>query len=215
MNRRMNRAVLLVLGLGLTGLGSCMSIGPSAEMPVNHYFADARDVKTVKRILVLPLRVGNGVKVDEGMVRQAFIRELNLLQRFQVEALPPGESEEVAINAAFGHGEISTPSLINLSRRYKLDGIMVGRITSYRAYDPPHVGIEARLFSLHTGSWVWIADATFDTMNAACVADLNHYAQYSLPDSDVTKRQSRLVAMAPRRFAAYACHRILGTWRAD
>jgi hypothetical protein len=189
---------------------------PATEkMHINHYFADTRDVRTVRRVLVLPLRVGDGIQVDEQMVRAALNRELNLIQRFQIEALPSGEDEAIAINAAFSHGNVSIPALVNLAKRYRLDGVLVARLTSYRPYQPQHIGLEARLFSLHTGSWIWIADATFDAKSAVCIADLNHYAKSVLRDSDVTGDSARLLHLSPQKFASYACNRLVGTWRAD
>ena len=197
----------------VVALPGCNVLPSVSQMPINHYFADSRDIKTVRRILVLPLQIGDNIEVDERMLRSAFVRELNLLQRFQVQALPSGIDEEVAINRAFAHGGVSIPDLVELSKRYKLDGVMIGRVTSYRPWVPPHVGIEARLFSLHTGNWVWIADATFDANSAACMDDLRHYVASATADGSTAEEDTRMVLLAPSKFAAYACHRLLGTWR--
>ena len=183
------------------------------QMPINHYFADSRDLQTVRRILVLPLQVGEGVDVDPQMMREIFVRELNLLQRFQVESLPLGADQETEINRALKHGEVSVPALVELAKQYNIDGVVVGRITSYKPYLPPHVGLEARMFSLHTGSWVWIADATFDTNSASCMQDVRHYAATAVEAGDYEEDPARLILLGPRRFAAYACHRLVGTWR--
>ncbi|MCA8957014.1 MAG: hypothetical protein KDC87_13130 [Planctomycetes bacterium] len=194
-------------------LGACHWASTDTPIPVNHYFADARDLQTVRRVMLLPLLVGDGVRVDERMVRRSLTRELNLLQRFQVVALPEGKAEEAAVNHALDRGQVSTSALVQLARQYRLDGVIVGRISSYRPYLPPHLGIEARLFSLHTGSWVWVADATFDTNTAACMSDLRHYAATALPSADLTPDSVRLIRLSPQRFASYACHRLVGTWR--
>lgn len=207
----MMRTALLLL---LTSFcASCQGLQSTAtQMHVDHYFADQQDVENVRRILVLPLHVDDEVQVDDTVVRDALVRELSLLQRFRIETVPEDSPEYIAIHRAFERGDVSLEGVVGLAQRYKIDGIVVSRLASYRPYLPPHISLEARLFSLHSGNWVWAADATFDSDNIHVQRDLEHYAASALRRDD-TLEGARMVMLSPRRFVAYACHRLVGTWR--
>lgn len=195
--------------LVLCALASCA--GPYALKPVNSYLADARDLRTVRRIMVLPFGEAAGVCADLEHLRSAFVGELAKLRRFEIVPLPAAAPEDDVLNRGLATGRLSTEAVVELCERYKLDGVLLGRVTSWRPYKPPHLGLHVQLVSVHSGSTVWAVDALFDSSDATTVNDLKHYAEAVQADTgDLHGWEMNLIA--PTKFATYVAHRVVGTW---
>lgn len=181
---------------------------------VNAYLADSRDMSSVRRIMVLPFAESPGVSADLDRVREAFISELLKIQRFEIVSMPRGAREEEVINRSLARGRLSTSALVSLSDRYNLDGVMMGTVTSYRAYTPPHLGMQIQLISIHSGETVWAAEGLYDASDARTVEDLNHYFMSSRAD-DETGHGVEIYWISPTKFASYVSARLVASWSAS
>ena len=119
-----------------------------------------------------------------------------------------GAQRQLVVGLAGGSAE----ALVALAARYKLDGVLVGTITSYRPYLPPTLGMRTKLFSVHSGSYVWAAEGLYDAKDARTMEDLEHY-QKSFLATETSMHGMRINLLSPARFAAYVSHRLVGTWR--
>ena len=200
-------------------LGLCAFVGgcawlpqPPRAMPVNHYLADARDLDTVRRILVLPFDESSGVRGDRVRVREAFVRELAKIQRFEIVPLPGGAEEDRRLYESLVRGRLSPETVVLLGQRYQVDGLLLGTITAYRAYMPTHLGLRVRLVSVHSGSTVWAAEGLYDAADAATIEDLEHYAR-SAAAEEASFHGGDITLIAPSKFAGYVAQRLVRTWR--
>ncbi len=210
MSRQSTRALLLLAPL-VAGMGCATTRLPSPK-PINYYLGHHNDVAVVRRIMVLPFQGDSGVEGDIPVVRESFLAELSKLQRFELIPLPTDAAEDDRIYRALTRGRISAESLVALAKRYSLDGVLVGTITSYRPYLPPHLGLRTKLFSVHSGSFVWAAEGLYDANDARTMEDLEHYQQSFLAEES-SMHGMRINLLSPRKFATYVCHRLVGTWR--
>jgi hypothetical protein len=210
MSNRATRA--LVLLVPLLGAAGCVITRLPSPKPINWYLGHRNDVVGVRRIMVLPFREAASVQADTEGVRDAFLAELAKIQRFELIPLPTGTAADDQIYRALTRGRISAESLIALANRYKLDGVLVGTITSYRPYLPPHLGLRTKLFSVHSGSFIWAAEGLYDANDASTIEDLEHYQQCFLA-VESSMHGLRINLLSPRKFAAYVAHRLVGTWR--
>jgi hypothetical protein len=208
----MNSRSTLLLLAALLGTTGCAFTRLPSPKPVNWYLGHRNDVIGVRRIMVLPFREAAGVQADNQVVRDAFLAELSKLQRFELIPLPTGTEEDERIYRALTHGRVSAESLVALAKRYKLDGVLVGTITSYRPYLPPHLGLRTKLFSVHSGSFIWAAEGLYDANDARTMEDLEHYQQSFLA-AESSMHGVRINLLSPQKFATYVCHRLVGTWR--
>lgn len=204
---------LLALGsiVAALSLAGCQMERPPEAKPINSYLAEPADLANVRRIMVLPFLQDDGVQADCRMVRDAFISELQKLRRFEVVPLPEGAQENEVINASIHHGRLSTDAMVRLCNRYHLDGLLVGTVTQWRAYQPPHLGMRTQLLSVHSGSTVWAVDAIYDTNDRTTISDLRHYAQTVQQDNG-TLHGWELNMLAPTKFTNYVARRFVGTW---
>lgn len=197
----------------LLALAACNWFGaPAGPMPVNHYFADERDLSSVRRVIVLPFAAAGDLVADTELVRAAFLDELQKLQRFEVVPLPAAAPEDERLYKSLAHGRIATKELVELGTRYRVDGLILGTVTSHRAYLPPHLGLRLQLLSIHSATTVWAAEGLYDAGDGAMRADLEDYAA-TFAAEEASLHGTEINLISPRKFARYVCNRLVGTWR--
>jgi hypothetical protein len=194
-------------------LGACAG-GPHSTKTLNCYLAERGDLANVRRIMVLPFGQESGVQADCARVRDAFVAELQKLRRFEVVPLPTEAREDDELNASMARGRLSTEAMVRLCNRYALDGVLIGSVTAWRPYTPPHLGMRTQLVSVHSGAPVWAVDAIYDTADRTTVGDLQQYAECTQHD-DGNLHGWELNLVAPGRFTTYVAHRFVGTWVED
>jgi len=206
------RCAVFVLPL-FAALG-CKVEAPPRPKVVNTYLAERADLANVRRIMVLPFAHEAGVAMDCSKVRDAFVAELQKLRRFEVVPLPAEASEDEELNFSLSRGRLSTEAVVRLCRRYSLDGLFLGSVTSWRAYTPPHLGLRTQLVSVHSGAPVWAIDAIYDAADRSTISDLRHYTETTQQD-DGNLHGYELTLLAPSKFTTYVAHRCVGTWVED
>lgn len=190
---------------------ACQLDRPPEPKAINCYLAEPTDLANVRRIMVLPFSQEDGVQADCRMVRDAFVAELQKLRRFEVVPLPLGAEENDVLNQSIHRGRLSTDAMVRLCNRYSLDGVFVGTVTNWRAYQPPHLGMRTQLISVHSGATVWAIDAMYDTTDQTTIGDLRHYTQTTQHD-DGTLHGWEMNMLAPTKFTNYVAYRFVGTW---
>jgi hypothetical protein len=195
--------------------GSCGAlIERPAARPVNHRFADGPELTLLRRVLVLPFAVDETVIADEPLIRGEFVSELQKLQRFEVVTLPPGSEEDHEITEALLRGMISTTPLVELAKRFHVDGIVTGTILQSRAYRPPVLGLRVQMISVHSGGIAWAADGLYDAGDYATRLDVMHYcATVASPDDSLHGWE--MTTLSQRRFARFVAHRLVETWKGE
>ena len=205
------RAGALLLVAGLPAACGLFADAPTPK-PVNAYRGDERDLAHVKRIMVLPFSPAPGVSAQATQVREAFLGEMAKIQKFEVVPLPDGAEEDRELYASLRHGRISAGELVELGKRYRLDGVLLGTITNYRPYLPQNLGLRMQLTSLHSGATVWAAEGHYDASDSATQNDLEHFATTFLGEEQ-SMHGWRINLLSPQKFAAFVSHRLVATLR--
>jgi hypothetical protein len=200
--------------LGMSVLGACNVERPLTTKPINSYLADPADLATVRRIMVLPFAQEAGVQADCVQIRDCFVTALQKLRRFEVVPLPAEAQEDDLLNQSIRHGRLSTEAMVWLCERYALDGLLVGTVTAWRPYQPPHLGMRTQLISVHSGATIWAVDAMYDSSDRTTVSDLRHFSE-NAKASDGSLHGWQMNLLAPTKFTDYVAHRFAGTWIED
>jgi hypothetical protein len=212
--RSLVRSRALVLALAAAALlpgGGCMFGQPNVPKTINSYLAEPSDLANVRRIMVLPFAQEAGVQADCTKVRDAFVAELQKLRRFEVVPLPSDAREDDELNRSMTHGRLSTEAMVRLCNRYALDGVLVGSVTAWRPYTPPHLGMRTQLVSVHSGAPIWAVDAIYDSSDRTTIGDLRHYVEHTQRD-DGNLHGWEMTLIAPNKFTTFVAHRFVGTW---
>lgn len=204
---------LLFAALALL-LAGCALERPPEKRPLNHYLADARDLDCIRRVMVLPFTEEPGVSAEKELVRASYVDELQKLRRFEVLPLPSDVSEVAILDASARKGRIGVEEVVALCNRYRVDAIVLGTVTAFRAYTPPRLGMRTQMVSVHSGSIVWAVDAMYDSNDRSMVSDLRHY-YVNVETHDGNLHGWELDLLAPHRFCHYVAHRFVGTWSED
>ena len=180
--------------------------------PVNAYRGDERDLAHVRRIMVLPFDTAPGVDESVVRLRDEFVGEIAKIHKFEVVPLPDGNEKDRELYAGLRRGRISADGLVEIGKRYNVDGIMLATVTAFRPYQPQHLGLRLQLTSLHSGTTVWAADGHYDAGDAATMSDLEHYAE-TFRSEEQSMHGWRINLLSPQRFAAFVSHRLIATLR--
>jgi len=201
-------SLLAVLALAFAG---CQLERPLTTKAINSYLAEPKDLANVRRIMVLPFAKEAGVQADCESVRDAFVAELQKMRRFEVVPLPSEAREDEILNTSIHRGRLSTEAMVRICDRYALDGLLVGSITAWRPYTPPHLGIRTQLISVHSGATIWAVDAMYDSSDRTTISDLRHYAA-RVQEADGSLHDWEMNLLSPAKFTTYVAHRFVGTW---
>jgi len=193
---------------------ACHLERPHEPKLINNYLAEPADLANVRRIMVLPFAQEAGVQADCAKVRDTFVAELQKLRRFEVVPLPIDAREAEELNQSLGHGRLSTDAMVRLCNRYSLDGVLLGSVTAWRPYTPPHLGMRTQLISIHSGAPIWAVDAIYDSSDRTTVSDLRNYVECSQRD-DGNLHGWEMNLLSPGKFTTYVAHRFVGTWVED
>lgn len=207
----MTRAAWFASFAAAFALAGCALERAPEKRDVNHYLADARDLASVRRVMVLPFAEEPGVVAECNRIRDAYISELQKLRRFELVPLPESAAEVAQLQASLRHGRVATDSIVELCNRYRVDAVLAGSITTYRAYTPPSLGMRTQLVSIHSGSVIWAVDAIYDSNDRSMQSDLRHYYKY-VQTHDGNLHGWEFDTISPTLFCAYVAHRFVGTW---
>ena len=207
----MKRALRMACLCAALSSAGCHIERPLSEKPINSYLAEPADLANVRRIMVLPFAQEAGVQADCTKVRDSFVTALQKLRRFEVVPLPAEAEEDDALNASIHHGRLSTEAMVRLCDRYALDGLLVGTVTAWRAYTPPHLGMRTQLISVHSGATIWAVDALYDASDRTTVGDLRLFVE-GTQAADGSLHGWEMNLLSPTRFTNYVAHRFVGTW---
>lgn len=200
MHRKLVFALLLVAS-------SCFTILP-APIKAHSWLADVRDLDVVRRVLFLP-PVGEDVPLDYlEALGDEFRTSLSGAQRFQIITLDTNDPDQAKLWSSERSGSLSLDALVDLGRRFGVDGVLLTRVSNFRAYLPPSLGLYVQLVSVHSGEAVWVVDHVFDSRQERVRVDTLRYAQDELaPESSL--HDAEMIQLSPLRFGAYCCQRVV------
>ncbi|MEZ5989371.1 MAG: hypothetical protein R3F30_09655 [Planctomycetota bacterium] len=193
---------------------SCLGGGDRDPGPlrVHHYLAEPQDLEPVRRVMCLPFLGAQAPDDIREHVRTSFLREIAEAGRLQILPLPRLSDQEVAIFESEESGRLDAKELVELARRFHLDGILIGRITLFGDVAPPTIGLRAALVSVHSGTVVWAVDQIFNAGKEQCRQDLLHYYDEVLVE-EASRHGPELLMLSPRMFCDYAVARVVQTLR--
>lgn len=211
-NRRIRGLNAMLLGVWLVTLVACGSTPPQRLV---NYYRSGETIERARRILVLPLRPDGQtppVAVDD--IQATMLSELTKLGLYDLVTIPPSEVPPIEGEAIRQRGTFAVDELIELTKRYRADGVLLASVTDYRPYPPLRLGVRAELISTKTGMVRWSADALFDANDRATRRSLTAYHDRNVASTDsLLAWEVLLVSMD--RFTRFACHEVVSTLLPD
>jgi len=219
---RRNQAIRFArcaLGFVLVTLAGCATnpfadrvTGPSYQ-PSNIYREEAVLPTRLKRLAVLPLTVaGDQAETEFGRdtLWPVLLEELGRAKQFEV--VPVSVEQLVRWTGRSGWtGEEPLPEHFFEAIRAGagVEGVLVCRLTRYRAYEPLAVGWRLKLVDNEDPRVIWAVDEIFDAREPAVCNAARRFAQ-SHPEA-APVNDSHGILRSPRRFAQYTASEVFKT----
>lgn len=186
-------------------LGGCIVL-PSARMPrlanavVSSDFASYQ----LRRIGLPPFR-GRNLPEEQGLALQrALHSELSQSTPFEIVQLEGADLAELESSDPHRRGWYKPKTIIGLSQRFSLDGILFGVVTQERFFPPQLLSLQVDLVSAETGLVIWSGKVDLDASDERVVDGLRlYYGAHGDDDEDW-----HVALLSPERFARFAAFQI-------
>lgn len=207
------KAWMPILGCALL---VCIGCAKQPRVPIdpftfNHYVAENFDWPSIKRVLVMPMDSPRIPPAVTTQIRQALIAELQRDGRFEI-VIAPDDIAELKSDKVFASGQFDEVELLYVSRKYQVQGVLFGRVTTYHAYPPPRIGMSLMLTSPAQAVVVASLDGMWDGREQGTVERTRQYfnKNQSWPQSLLGAER---VLNSPDVFQRFVCNDVARTLR--
>jgi len=205
----MRRRPLAIAALTLL-LGGCLS-GRPLEMPALAVAQVSGDFGTyeVRRVGIMPF-VGEVPEATARALQLGLFSEMQLSSTFELVVLDPSDLEEVEVSEPFRRGWYRPRTIIDLSKRYKLDAILFGQVTQQRFFPPQLLSLQVEMVAAETGLVIWSSSVHLDATDQRVLDGLQiYYGNGGARRRDGSEVDDwRLALLSPERFARFAAYQI-------
>lgn len=165
------------------------------------------DTYRLQRVGILPFS-GADVSSEQALQLQAaFHSELAQAVPFELVPLAAGDLAEIEESDPQRLGWYRPKTIIDLSRRYSLDGLVFGSVTQQRFFPPQILSVQVELVSAETGLVLWSSAVHLDGSDPRVQDGLQIF--YGSASRDTSGSPSWDVALlSPERFARFAAFQI-------
>lgn len=187
-------------------LAACSSL-PTKEVPLLATGRITSDFETysIRRVGLLPIRSDDDDGGADEALEQAFHAELVDATGYEVITLSQHDLLEFEALQPFRRGSYSAATLLELRRRFLLDAVAVGAVSSRRVVPPQRLGVQLDLISCETGATLWSSRVLLNAADAETREALAAWSQEHTDSID----GAELVLLSPRRFARFAAWQVM------
>ena len=202
------RSVALALAAltAALGLASCASLGMDAprQLAQTRRVADY-PTYSLRRVGLLPF---GGDMLDgrrESEFRDAFLFEFSRHAPYEVVVLDAAKIAEVDPTRPYERGEYSSRTVLELARRFRLDGLLVGDVTQFEVYSPQLLGVQLDLVAAETGLVIWSSSVHIDAGDATLTPNFERFRSLQR-DDPAGWADLQITLLSPSRLARFAAY---------
>ncbi len=196
-----------ILALALAA-GGCLS----PEPPVMPELARARVASDfhsyeLRRVGIMPF-TGAGISAERARDLQlAFFSELSEAAPYEFVLLGEDDIAEIESSEPFRRGTYRPRTIIQISRRYRLDAILFGAVAEERFFAPLILALRVDLVAAETGLVIWSSSLHMDAADPRVADGLELYYADPVRGRDVGG-DWRLSLLSPERFGRFAAFQV-------
>ena len=196
---------VLVAALGVLLLPACAVLTDQAvarDLATERVASDF-DTYHLRRVGLVPL-TGLDLDVDqERVLRSAIFTEFSQGTPYEIVPLEANDLEEVPGSDPYRRGRYDPRTIIALSRRYQLDGVLVTTVTDHQFFEPQRLSMQVDMVATETGVAIWSGAIHLDASNPEVRGALRAYCKQQ--DAGESWEVNLL---SPRSFAHFAAHQL-------
>lgn len=181
----------------------CATVAPEPPPLASARASEDLRTYTLRRIALLPL-LGERLDAQHARTLQdALALELARVSPFELVQLRPEDVEETPGFEPHRSGGYEPRTVLELARRYRLDGVLVGTVTRLEPYAPQALGMGLELVACETGRPIWSGRLSIDGSRADVRASLEAF-QRRLEPTHAREAGAQLTGLSPALFARFA-----------
>ncbi|MDR4505539.1 MAG: hypothetical protein MRK01_12235 [Candidatus Scalindua sp.] len=201
---------LLLIVITIIPATGCITVNQKEFNSISFFKSDEYSGTPIHRVLIVPFAFETKREKVVKEVTEAFFIEFQKSARF--ETILPHDIQNGLLrqNDLWTKGLVRAESIIEARKRYKVDAIIFGKITHYRPYDPPILGIKIGMFSTVTGNVLWSSDAIYDSSEASVVRLIKDYHKNNFQKSQ-SLYDWKILLLSMKRYAQFVAYHIIET----
>ena len=149
----------LTLALGLALLSSCQNIEYPRDLPQAQLasFRRAGDFDTyhIGRVGILPVAGQALTEADSVQLQEILFTEFASATRMEIVMLNKQDLAEITLNEPHMKGVYTPDAVIGISKRFRLDGMLVATAINRQVFPPQRLSLQVDLVSSETGMAIW------------------------------------------------------------
>jgi hypothetical protein len=211
--RRSRFLAALVSLLSLTG-GCALTNGGIWEQETLARASSAADMASyrVQRVAVVPF-TGADVSAERAQdLENGLALELAPRVTFEIVQLTAEDLAEIPRAEPYRRGWYSARTLLELSKRFSVDAVLVGTVRELVAYPPLHLSTQVELVSCETGQVAWSSSVELDARDNRVLRGIEAWHAYE-HDSHDAPGDEALTIISPAVFARFAAREIARSYR--
>jgi len=185
-------------------LGGCVSprsrpVPRLATAEVTNDFA----TYDLHRVGLLPFQ-GRSIEPSEAAdLQMSFLSEMERATPYEIVLLNDTDMEMIDSVSPHRRGWYDSKTIIELSKRYNLDGILFGNVTESRFFSPQLLSLSVELVASETGLVIWSSSVHLDAGDPRVRDGIQaFYGTEEQPDA------WRVALLSPERFSRFAAYQI-------
>jgi hypothetical protein len=196
----------ILLALPLLAL-SCASPVQQAVPPLAnaHVVSDFASYNLV-RVGIVPISGDDLLQPESIEFQDALMAEFMANSRFEIIELRPTDLEETPPIEVHRRGWYSPRTILELSRRHRLDALLIPTVTDRQTYPPQRLGLQVDLVASETGQAIWNASLHIDASEVRVRDAMKIWVEER--QGDLSEHSWEMVMISPARFARFAAHQV-------
>ena len=195
--------------LALAFAASCQAFSISRELPQVQLasFQRASDFDTyrINRLGILPAVGSELTDADSSQLQELLYSEFASSTPIEIVLLNTADLMEITASDPHQRGTYRAETVLEISRRFHLDGILVPTVIQRRAFPPQRLSLSVDLVSSETGMAIWNGGINLMGGNM----DVEEGLEAFYGNGKVTSDDSWTVSLlSPSQFARYAAWQI-------
>ncbi|MDF1800005.1 MAG: hypothetical protein P1V81_12575 [Planctomycetota bacterium] len=204
------RFALAIAALALSS--ACQTIVHPRDLPMPELARakSASDIGTYRlhRVGILP-PVGDNLPPAEAQdLQELLFGEFSATAPFEVVLLRAEDLAEIDLSDPYRRGVYKAETIVGISRRYKLDGMLVGTVLSRQDYPPLRLDMHIDLVAAETGMAIWTAAVGLRGDRPEVRQGLEAYYGNGLANTDDSWATALL---SPTQFSRFAANQLART----
>jgi hypothetical protein len=192
---------------------ACQTVeGEVESLATSHASADFHTYR-LRRVGLFAFH-GEDVTFEDGRdLQSSFFSEISGIVPFEVVPLDVGDIAEIPISDPFRTGAYKPRTVIEVARRFRLDGAFVGTVTDRQQFSPQRLGLQVDLVAAETGLVIWSGSVHLDAAQERVRENVRLWAEGG--QGDIAEIDWKLSLLSPRRFAHFAAYQLARQLRSE